>query len=556
MITRSTSSSMSFADLILYNGKIATVDKSFTISEAVAVIEGRFLAVGSNESVKAYSGPGTKKIDLKGKLVLPGLIDSHNHIDTVGIDAIRLGFDGCKTVADVVAVIGKAAGNARPGEWIVSAGGGRAAPEKMVSALKEQRFPTKADLDPVSPNNPVVLQSPHIFIANDLALRLAGINRDTVSPEGGRIVKDPETGEPTGVLTEQAVALMRKAMPAITREELYAAIKEACRLYNAAGLTGVVWHGSAPLPIEAMKDLHSKGELTVRVYTHLRYDPEGKTADEIASDFRNLAWASGKGAGDDMLKIGGIKMIFDGGAGIGTCLQRFRYTGAAGKEWYGQQLIPTDKWKEVSLLAARYGLRVAVHDTGGGAVDTVLKAWEEINEEIPIGDKRWVNVHCQFPTKENIRQIKRLGTLIPTQTIFLASMGSGYVRYYGREVADSAIPLRDWLDNGVPISLGSDASVNPYDPVLGIWHACTRISDTGEVIGPKQRITPQEAITAYTINGTYLSYDEETKGSIEPGKLADLVVLDRDILTIPVDEIKSARVLLTMVGGKVVYGRF
>jgi predicted amidohydrolase YtcJ len=544
------------ADTVLCNGNIVTVDKSFTVVQAVAIRDGKFVAVGSNEQVKACAGSTTKVIDLKGKMVLPGLIDSHNHIDTVGIDAIRPSFEASKTVEDVVDVIGKAVRNARPGEWIISAGGGKVGPEKMASALEDKRFPTKMDLDPVSPQNPVVLHSPHIAIANSRALKLAGITRDTPSPEGGRIAKDPETGEPTGVLAEKAVVLMRNVMPPVTREQYRAAIKKACELYSAVGLTSIVWHGSGPLALQAIRDLHSNGELTVRVYTALTYDPVNKTADQIASELRNLACASGKGFGDDMLKIGGIKMVLDGGAGIGTCLQRFKYVGATGKEWYGPQVIPTDTWRNACLSAAKNDLRVAVHDTGGGAIDTVLKVWEEINKEIPITDKRWVNVHCQFASQENMEQVKRLGTVIPTQTVFLYSMGSGCVRYYGREVADSAIPLRNWLNNGVRIALGSDASINPFDPMIGIWHACARIADSGEVIGPNQRITPQEAITAYTINGTYLSYEENVKGSIESGKLADLVVLDKDILSCPIGEIKNARVVTTMVGGKVVYGAF
>jgi predicted amidohydrolase YtcJ len=204
-------------------------------------------------------------------------------------------------------------------------------------------------------------------------------------------------------------------------------------------------------------------------------------------------------------------------------------------------------------LAAKNNLRVAVHDTGGRAIDVVLDTWEEINHEIPIADKRWVNVHCQFPSEKNIKQVKRLGTLIPTQTIFLYTMGSGYIKYYGREVADTAIPVKEWLKNGIPIGLGSDAPINPYNPILGIWHACTRIANTGEVIGSEQRITPAEALKCYTINNAYFSFEEDIKGSIEPGKLADLVVLENDILTCPLNEIKDTRVLMTMVGGKVVY---
>jgi len=538
---------------ILYNGKVATVDKDFSIAEAVAIANGRFARVGTNEEICALARADTEQIDLKGKMVVPGLIDSHNHANEVGIDALRPNFENCTTLADVVKVIERVVKDTERGKWIISSSSGKVAPENMASALKEGRFPTRWDLDPVSAENPVALFSPHILIVNSYVLRLFNVTKDTPSPPGGEIVKDLDTGEPTGVFKERAAMMMSGYFPSTEYHEYKAELKEICGLYNAVGLTSVVQHGADHSTIRALRELSSDGQLTVRIYTHVWYMEPEKSADEIDADFQRLAYATGRGFGDDTLKVGGIKLVMDGGAGIGTCLQRFKYQSAEGIESHGIQLIPVERFSELSLLAAKNNLRMAVHDTGGRAIDIVLDTWEEVNKEFPIADKRWVNVHCQFPSKKNMKQVKKLGSLIPTQTIFLHTMGSGYVKYYGREVADNAIPVKDWLRNGIRIGLGSDAPINPYDPILGIWHACTRIANSGEVIGPNQRITPAEALRCYTINNAYFSFEEDIKGSIEPGKLADLVVLSNDILTCPIDEIRDSRVLMTMVGGKVVY---
>lgn len=538
---------------ILYNGKVATVDKDFSIAEAVAIADHRFARVGTNKEIRALARADTEQIDLKGKTVVPGFIDSHNHASEVGIDALRPNFENCATIADVVKVIKRVVEDTDSGKWIISSSSGKVAPENMASALKEGRFPTRWDLDPVSAENPVVLFSPHILIVNSYILRLFNVNKDTPSPPGGEIVKDQETGEPTGVFKERAAMMISENFPATEYHEHKAALKEMCRLYNAVGLTSVVQHGADDSTMKALRELSSDGQLTVRIYAHVWYMEPEKSSDEIDGDFQRIAYATGRGFGDDMLKIGGIKLVMDGGAGIGTCLQRFKYLSAEGIESHGIQLIPVERFSELSLLAAKNNLRMAVHDTGGGAIDIVLDTWEEVNKQFPIANKRWVNVHCQFPTKKNMKQVKKLGTLIPTQTIFLYTMGSGYVKYYGREVADNAIPVKDWLRNGIRVGLGSDAPINPYDPILGIWHACTRIANSGEVIGPNQRITPEEALKCYTINNAYFSFEENIKGSIESGKLADLVVLSKDILTCPIEEIRGTKVLMTMVGGKVVY---
>ena len=230
------------------------------------------------------------------------------------------------------------------------------------------------------------------------------------------------------------------------------------------------------------------------------------------------------------------------------------YQTASGKMSHGVQVISTEKFRKIVTLANQYNLRVAQHDSGGKAIDLVLDVYEQVAAEQSIEDKRFVMVHCQFPSKENFEQIRKLGAIVVMQTMFLHTMGLGYIKYLGEDLANQAIPLRDWMETGMPVSLGSDAPVNSYDPLLGIWHAVTRKEKTtGRVIGPDQRITREEAIRCYTNYAAYASFEEQLKGSIEPGKFADLIVLSNDILNCPEDEIRETSVEMTMVGGNIVY---
>jgi predicted amidohydrolase YtcJ len=539
-------------DTVLYNGKIVTVDSEFSIADAVAIKDGRFTAVGKGKDILTLAGSETYLIDLNGRTVIPGLNDTHNHMSDVGLGMLKVSLEGSTCIADIVRVIQEKVRVTPPGHWITTAMIGEPAISHL---LKERRYPTRWDLDPVSPNHPVCIVAPHVYIVNSYALRLGGLGDHAHSPRGGEIGVDPATGKLTGVFYEgPAMSCVKNLLPQVTVEEKIRGLQEACRCYNRVGLTSICEHGIGFDELRAYLELWQKGSLSVRSYLHLLLDSEESSAD-LARTIKALTFAASPGFGDAFLKVGGVKVFIDGGVGIGTALMREPYVTASGKMCNGVQVVETEKFREIVQLVNQRGLRMAQHCSGGRAVDTVLEVYGKVNDEKSIMDKRFVMVHCQFPTKENFEQIARLGAVVVTQTMFLHTMGLGYIKYLGKELADTAIPLKDWVASGLPVALGSDAPVNSFNPLLGIWHAVTRKEKTtGQVIGGGQRITREEALRCYTIRGAYISFEEHLKGSIEIGKLADLVVLSDDILTCPEDEIRNIQTELTMVDGKVVHG--
>lgn len=539
-------------DTILHNGKIITVDKDFNIAEALAIRGKTFLAVGSNEKILALAGPDTKKVDLKGKTVVPGFIDPHNHVDSIGW--LRLNFRECKTIADVVKVVENDGKGKKPGEWVISGrAGGAPGPEKLPAMLKEKRNPNRWDLDPVSPNNPVWLYAPHISVVNSYLLKLAGITKETPDPSGGSIGRDPKTGEPTGILTERAIQMVSKLAPPTTYEDILASVKKGSEYYNSRGITSIKSEVVSPDGLRALLELRSKNLLPLRVSASISAPDLGRSLKEIEGWLNTYGsvMAAYAGIGDNMLRVEGAgEFGIDGGTGSGSAFQRFQYVGGAGKLSYGDQKVSQERFTQISLLCAQYNLRMNVHASGGAALDLTLNAWEEVNKQIPITEKRWNIHHVQAPSKANFEQIKKLGVTIETDVV---KMTSTVLEYYGKEVGENLNPLRDWLDNGVRIALASDAEVGAPDPLLWIHQATTRILIDGNLVGPHQKITVKEALIASTINGAYATFEENMKGSIEKGKLADLVLLSDDIFSVPVDKIKDIKVLMTMVGGKMVY---
>ncbi|MBX5490279.1 MAG: amidohydrolase [Chloroflexi bacterium] len=538
------------ADTVLYNARVITMDPALPRATAIAVRDGRFVGVGDEAGLRPLVGPRTERLNLGGRAVVPGLIDTHNHLSSTGLGMLHVSLEGVRRIGDIVGRIAERVRATPPGEWIVTAQVGEPAISHL---LAERRYPTRADLDPVSPDHPVCIQAPHVLIVNSAALRRVGVDRGTPDPPGGQLGRD-ERGELTGLFYEPpAMALVRQYLPPVTHADRVAGLRLACQAYNRVGLTSVCEHGASLAAVAAYQDLWARGELTVRSYVHVALDPTQSLA-ELDAFMAHLAFTGGPGFGDDWLRVAGLKLFIDGGVGIGTALMREPYRTASGECSHGVQIIPTDRLLEILRLANKHRLRVAQHDSGGRAIDLVLDCYARVDAEVPIADRRFVLVHCQFPSEANIAAIKRLGAVVVTQTVFLYSMGVGYVKYLGRELADQAIPLRRWLDAGVPVALGSDAPVNPYEPLLGLWHAVTRQDkQTGEVIGPDQRITAAEALQGYTVNGAYITFDERRKGVIAPGRLADLVVLGDDPLTCPTEAIRNLPVELTMVGGRIVH---
>lgn len=526
-----------YADKIFHSGKIVTVDESFSIAEAFAIKDGKFQAVGSDKEILALSGPKTEKHDLSGKTVIPGLIDSHIHFPFVAEESIFVSLAGVKSIVEMAERIGKAIKKTKKGEWIRCA---------MLNSyfyleLEEQRRPNRWDLDPVSPENPVYIEGAHHCYINSYALKLAGVTRDTPQPPGavvmpgeqGPIEKDPKTGEPTGIFREASgKSLVTKLLPQITHDDRVRGYKKTVKRLNSRGLTGILNGGALYDDLRALQEIWSKEELTLRIYSLFFIDfDEVRSLEEDIEIIKNLAaFASARGFGDSMLRIGGIgEIIFNG-------------------------IMPRDKLKSLSIEAAKNNLRVGVHahmPMGGKALDELLEVWEEVNEEVPITDKRFIIIHATFPGEDTFEKVKKLNLVGSCQNFLYAqpeqvSLGKGRPAY----------SPRSWLDNGIPVGIGSDSvSTNGllWDPFINIHHAVTRISRNGVVLKDGQNITIEEALRCYTINNAILTFEEDVKGSIEPGKYADFVVLEKDILTCPIDEVKDMKVLMTAVGGKIVY---
>ena len=559
-------------DMVLYNGKIVTVDKDFSIAEAVAIQAGKFQKVGGNAEVRALAGPETREIDLKGHMVLPGFIDTHPHLLHAAIGRGHMvPLFGLHSIESIKKRIGDIVKSAEPGKWVVTMPVGDP-PDyfNVPDILEEKRWPTRWDLDEAAPNNPVyinasIMRAPNTAILNSYGLKLMEITRDTPSQQQGAvIVKDPETGEPNGQLHGMHLIynqspLFYKLMGMLPRpafgetvDGLYSTIKER----NASGVTTCYeGHYVTSEYLLPCMELWSRHELNMRIFFAYEVDVR-KPIDEIERWMNDLTHATGSGFGDDILTIGGITVSVDGPIWLGLALMNDPYLDPSGRQTSGVQFIPTDKFKTVAMLAAKNNLRLNSCFGGNKAADITLDVFEEVDREIPIRDRGWVIQHIQFPTQKQIDRCKKLRLSVTMSPNFEFSKGAEvYVPRLGKEMAARAMPLRKWLDAGIPVAQGTDGA--HYHPMFTIWQSIKRIHGlTGvSLAGPDQKITREEAIRIYTINGARVLLREKELGSIEPGKLADLVILDNDILNCPLDEIKDTGILMTVMGGEAAYER-
>lgn len=555
-------------DTVLVNGKILTVDADFTIVEALAIKDGRFVGVGDNEEIRALAGTATEVRDLEGRTVVPGLIDAHAHMDREGLKFIHPSLTGARSIEDILRIVEREVARSQPGEWIITMPvGDHPYYANVPQVLAEGRYPNRWDLDRVSPNNPVYIRGiwyfwrsepPIVAIANTRALELAGITRDTLPPHPGlQIVKDA-SGEPTGVFIESGTlgtmefSLMRAA-PRFTHEERVEALRESMRRYNAAGTTGVFeGHGVSSVVMNAYKELWGRGEMTVR--STLVVSPAWSAVPEAAIGEVLRDWstyAGGSGIGDDMLELSGIY------AAVGTSPQleiRARERPYPGWAGYGvDHTLPPARGslRELIMGAGRANLRpVAV--ARGENLDRYLGIFDELNQQIPISDRRFVLVHVEYADARQQDLMRRLGVVPTIHAGFLWKRGLTNTANASAAQLATYLPLRSYVERGIPFVLATDNV--PVSPFRALWAAVARKDEaTGAVIVPEQRISREEALRAMTINGAYLTFDEHERGSIELGKLADLAVLTDDYLTVPEDAIKDLEAVMTMVGGQVVY---
>jgi len=550
------------ADLILHNGRIVTVDAKFSVRQALAVRADRIVTVGDDKEVLAERGPNTRVIDLGGRTVLPGLFDSHVHALEAGLSEFRAPLPRLDSFSAVQSYLREQARHTPKGEWIV-------VPRTFPTRLRELRMPTREVLDAIQ-DHPVMFDASYVVIVNSEGLRISGITRNTPNPPGGEIVKDAK-GEPNGIL-KNAQGLLKRGPSAtsgfsggFTEAEKLRALEEQLNRYVAAGLTSVNDRAVDAEQIALYQRLKQQGRLPIRAALTWRPDA-ARPAEELIAAINAAPYTTG--TGDDWLKFGAFKLTLDGGMTIGTAFQRHPY-GAFGKQLYGktdpddrgQLFIPPGKLLAVMRAARDRGWQLTTHDQGGGAVDAWLDTLAALNRERPIRDSRSFVMHASFQSPEAIGRMKEMGILADTQSQWLYFDGPALERVFGHEGMRYFFPLRSYIDAGIVVAAGSDhmighdknRAVNPYNPFLSMWIEIARKTDHGEVIGPEQKITRAEALKTHTIWAAYLQFSEKQKGSIELGKLADLVVIDHDYLTCPEDQIKDIQPWMTILGGKIVF---
>jgi len=525
-------------DTILVNGHIITVDPNASTAQAVAIAGGKFTAVGSDSTIRALAGAGTAVIDLRGRTVIPGLADGHLH-DAGGGSGVDL--SRARSLADVLAAVRARVEQGRAGDILVSNS------DWHEAQLAEHRLPYRADLDTVSPENPVVLvRGGHEYILNSAALRKWNITKETPQIAGGRITRDAR-GELNGELIDRAKSLVQlPPAPKLTIE----ALAEQHRKLNAAGLTSIRYPGASIDQYRLLQEMERRKLLTIRVSQLMRVGADDAAKMRAAVAALNVQ----ADEGDEWLRVGGMKLGVDGGFEGGWMREPYAEPWGEHGTFRGVNTMKQSAYTDVVKELNRLGWRVATHAVGDAAIDEVLAAYEAANAERSIAGRRWSLEHGFIPQADQFPRLKALDLVISAQNhLYLA--GPSLVAYWGRDRAAWTTPVRAYLDRGFVVAGGTDSAVVPYPPLWVIYHFVTRDTISGGVLGADQKIARVDALRIETINNAFLTFEERIKGSIEPGKLADLVVLPEDILTCPDKHIEQMQVVMTMVGGKIVYGR-
>ncbi|MFN3323793.1 MAG: amidohydrolase [Bryobacteraceae bacterium] len=545
------------AETIYINGRVTTVDAGGRVAEAFAVRDGRFVGVGSTAEIRKMAGPGTQVVDLKGRNVLPGLIDSHTHPISAALSERDGPVPVMRSIPEIQEYIGKLARTV-PEDGVIFV------PKIYASRLKERRYPRRAEIDAAAPGRVAMTDNGYASVLSTAALRRAGIGRETPEPANGKIIRGPG-GEPTGLIlgAPQLLTPLRGAA-AVTPEDMLNGLRAMQRAYNRVGITSTIDRGQRAEGFRTYLELQRRGELSVRTYVTYLISASGKPED-VRREIESIPFVTG--FGDDWVRVGSLKTVADGGILIGTAYLREPYGehtelyGYKDPDYRGNLSVARENLIEMARTANRSGWQMTAHVAGGGAIDALLDAYEAADKERSIQGRRFTLTHANFPNKEAIARSKRLGAVLDCQPAWHHYDGPAIKDVFGPARMEHFLPLRWLLDAGVTVAGGSDhmirfddrEAINPYNPFFGMWMAVTRKTADGSVLQPEQRITREEALRMWTVNSAYLSFEEKAKGSIETGKLADFVVVDRDILACPVDEMKDAEVLMTAVGGKVVY---
>lgn len=550
------SDSNEVADLVLRNGKISTVADDRPEAEAVAIRGAWIAAVGSNAEIEAWIGPETEVVDLEGRRVVPGLIEGHGHFLSLGVAKTILDLTRARTWDEIVAMVAEAAEAAEPGEWISGRGWHQEKWDEPPTPAVEGS-PVHASLSAVSPDNPVLLghASGHAAFANAKAMELAGLTRDSENPPGGELVRDAK-GELTGLLRETAQRAVGRAraesLEGRSPEEMEAEgrryVELAGREALSKGVTSFHDAGTAFEEIDFFKQLEAEGALPIRLYVMVRRE-SNDVMDEKLPAYRMVA------EGDDYLTVRSIKRQIDGALGAHGAWLLEPYTDMPSS--VGLVLEPEDEIRGTAEVAIKHGFQVNTHAIGDRANRAVLDIYEEVfaANDSPA-DLRWRIEHAQHLDPADVPRFAQLGVIASVQGVHCTSDGPWVPDRIGDErAAEGAYVWRTLIEHGVVINNGTDVPVEDIDPIASFYSTVSRRMNNGELFYPDQRMTREEALRSYTLNGAYAAFEEELKGSIEPGKLADVVVLSKDIMTVPDEEIPEARVDVTILGGEIRYQR-
>ena len=544
-------------DTIYVNGQIVTMSTTRPSAEALAIRGDRFVAVGRADDIGRLAGPSTRVIDLKGRTVLPGLQDSHTHPISAALSEKAGPVPVMRSIADVLAYVGQLAASLPEDRVIL-------VPKVYSTRLEEHRYPTRAELDRAAPRHVAVTDNGYAASLNSLALKKVGITRDTPQPPNGRIGKD-DMGEPTGLVlgASQLLADLRRASPP-THEDMVWALKAMQKAYSEAGLTSTIDRSQGPEGFRVYQELRQRNELTVRTTVTYLMSGQG-TPETLRQDIQRIPFVTG--FGDDWFRVGPLKVVVDGGILIGTAYLREPYGdhteiyGYDDPGYRGVLSVPRENLIEIVRTAHRLGWQMTAHTTGGGATDLLLDAYEAANRDRPIQASRFTVTHGNFPDARAIQRARALGVAFDSQPAWLHLDGAAIRNAFGPDRMRDFLPLKSLTDAGVIVAGGSDhmirfdarTAINPFNPFFGMWMAITRTTQDGTALVPAEKVTREQALRMWTVNGAWITFDEDTKGSIEPGKLADFVVISKNYLTCPEDEIKEIDALQTVVGGRVVY---
>lgn len=535
-------------DLIVVNAKVVTLDNADRIVEAVAIKGDRILATGATDAIRKLAGSRTQVFDAGGRVVLPGFVDAHSH--TTGVPPDYLDLYGARSIAEIVEAVSKKAKTQPPGEWIVGSGTFMIYSGWDDQRLEDKRWVTRWDLDPVSPQNPVLLikDGGHAVVLNSYALRLAGITRETSDPKG-HIARDAKTGEATGAILKLASEVLSELLPAPTLQERIEAAANASAQLLQMGTTTV---GDAATDAEAIRvfqAMYGSGDDGL-VSTVLNPVVPAAQGAERAVEFVKR-WQVTTGFGDGRLKLGALKIFVDGGVTSRTAWFKTPYKDRPG--YYGIAEVDGKTLLETVRVADELGWQLHFHTCGDAAVESVLDALEAAKKENRSSGRRHLLTHLYVLSSEQIARLRRLEVVAVLQPNFVYSLGEHMRAVLSEEQLAHLIPFRTLLEAGIPVALSADG--HPQEPLYGVFAAVVRKTSTGHLLGAGEAVSVKQALKAYTRTSAYALFEEEERGSLEAGKVADLIVLDRDILSVPPEQIKDIQVLVTIKSGKIVVNR-